>query len=191
MPNEVTEVSRLAAGLILVVAALMKMRFPARGADLLSTFRFPGYLRRLLLGSSTVAELALGTALLLGIASTFAAIAGLILLALFTVVLSVNLRRRSGARCGCFGELTAAPAGAGAILRNLFLGGLFVAASQSGLGDFYPLHAAAMDWLVMGTAVLGLVAIALALSLIDDMALLLARSQAGRLRPQLEGSRNS
>lgn len=189
MQDEVIEVSRLAAGLILGLAALMKMRSPAGGADLLRTVGVDGRLGRLLLGVSTVAELALAAALLLDIASRLAAVAGLILLALFTVVLGFNLLRRNGARCGCFGELTAAPAGAGAILRNFFLGGLFVAAAQSGVEDFRPI--AAMDSFVIGAAILGLVAVALGLSLIDDMALLLARSQAGGLRRQVERSRTS
>ena len=66
-------------------------------------------------------ELVLGALLVVRIAPPLAGAGAVVLLASFTVLLSVNLARGRRPVCACFGEWSRRPLGATHLLRNLVL----------------------------------------------------------------------
>jgi uncharacterized membrane protein YphA (DoxX/SURF4 family) len=63
-------------------------------------------------------ELAIGAALVVRLAGALAAVAAIALLAVFTILIAVNLRAGRAPVCACFGAWSATPLGRGHLLRN-------------------------------------------------------------------------
>jgi len=74
-----------------------------------------------------VSELAVATAMLWGPTVVVGAAVGLFLLALFTFLVVLSLRRGLRPSCHCFGRVTDAPIGPGTVVRNLVLMAVAVA----------------------------------------------------------------
>lgn len=115
-----------ALGLVLVAAALLKLRDPAAARRGLETFGFSGRAAQALgLWSLIAAELALGVLVIARFEPAYWLAAGLMaLLALVTV--GAILRGAAGEPCGCFGA--ASRVGWTAVLRDLLLGAGFAVA---------------------------------------------------------------
>src|SRR5207247_2112742 len=158
--------------LVLVGAAALKLRDPARSQAALATYGLRGArTRRAAWAAVVAAELALAIGLALG--SAAAAYLAAALFAGFALALAVALARgRRGAPCGCFGARSRV--GPAVILRSVALAG--ACAAVPSLDGVEP---STDGWLAAGLAValLGLVSLAVAL-------LALAR-EVGELRLRL------
>lgn len=104
---------RLPPALVLLAAALAKLADPAAFQLAVYDYRLVGFgLSGLVAGLLPAAELVTGAALLLGRLRLGAAIAAVLLCALFVSVLAAALLRGTAAQCGCFGFLSLPPAAA-------------------------------------------------------------------------------
>ena len=117
-------VAAIVVGVVFVVAGASKL---AAGPG------WPAQARELGAPSVAVApmpwiELAVGAALLVGLASPLPAIAAIVLLLGFTVLLLLRLREGRRPPCACFGAWSASPIGPQHLIRNGVLLVLAVAA---------------------------------------------------------------
>lgn len=109
----------------LVLAGGMKSR---RTEDFVETVEALGVVPPVLARSAALAiilaELVVGTSLIVGIRVRSAAFASLALFLIFTVVVGVNLLRRNIVNCGCFGPYFGDRISHRTIVRNLLLAAL-------------------------------------------------------------------
>lgn len=119
--------------LTLPLAAVFAVAAVAKLADLdgsqraVAGFGLPDRLARPLGLALPGIELAIALLLVPALTSGYAAIAAAALLAVFCVAIVTSLARGRRPDCHCFGRLHSAPAGWGALLRNLTLAGLAIA----------------------------------------------------------------
>jgi len=123
-----TTVARLALALVFVVAGVGKLAdrrgVMAAAEGLGVPPALAGPVARLL----PMVELAVAAALVWRPTAAPAAAAGLFLLALFTCLVVLNLRRGRRPPCHCFGRMgEPAPIGAGTVVRNVALMALAIA----------------------------------------------------------------
>jgi hypothetical protein len=95
----------LAAGLLLVLAGLVKLREPTAAAGFLGALGLPA--SRLLVGLGAFVEIAAGASALVWPRPAAAAIA--VLYGLFAVLVTIQLRSGISVSCGCFGARTIPP----------------------------------------------------------------------------------
>jgi len=123
--------ARIAVGVVLLVAGVAKLCQPSWPA----TAKAFGAPARLIPALPWV-EIVLGALLVSGVGLPWTALAAAVLLAGFTLLVAVRLRRGDAVPCGCFGETSPAPVGRDTVLRNLLLVILaMVAAADRGQHD--------------------------------------------------------
>jgi len=116
-----TTVGRLALALVFGAAGVAKLADRRGVAVAAEGLGVPPGMARPVAGILPLAELAVAVALLWRPTAAGGAAAGLFLLALFTCLVILNLRRGRRPPCHCFGRVGDAPIGAGTVVRNLVL----------------------------------------------------------------------
>ncbi len=116
--------ARVAVGVVLLVAGAAKLGQATWSASA-AAFGTPARL----VPAVPWLELALGAALMAGVAMPWPAWAALVLLGTFTVAVARHVRRGDRPPCGCFGEAVPTPVGPATLARNLVLCLLAVAAA--------------------------------------------------------------
>ena len=124
----------LTASVLLVVSGALKLRAPGVATVALAELGVPA--ARLLVVSGAVVELVVG-ALVVVWPGVGAPAAGVLFLCFATLV-AVQLRKRAGSSCGCFGSAATAPASRLHVLVNLVFAAVCAAAGAS---DPQPLNA--------------------------------------------------
>lgn len=173
-------------GLLLVARAALAAVFATAGAAKLADregsrralVRF-GLPQRLAVPAAValpLAELATAGALLPAASARWAALASLALLTLFAAAIAVNLARGRRPDCHCFGQLHSAPAGAGALVRNVALAGLAAFVVALGWQDAGP---GAFAW-IMGLEGVAIAAAAAAVATLVAVAAVVAVLQTLR-----------
>ena len=119
--------ARIAVGVVLLVAGAAKMWQPGWQVTA-AAFGAPSWLARAL----PWVEVVLGAVLLAGVGLPWTAIAAAVLVAGFTGVVAVRVRRGEAVPCGCFGETSSEPVGLDTVLRNLLLVVLSLVAAAAG-----------------------------------------------------------
>jgi hypothetical protein len=116
-------------GLIFLIAGMDQWRHRALLPGVIANYRLlPGSLVTPAARALPVVEMALGVALLLGLAP-FATVAAMLLLALFATAIAVNIRRGRGhIDCGCGHGALRHPIGWPLVARNLALAALLAPA---------------------------------------------------------------
>lgn len=118
--NTLALIASVAVGAAFVVAGASKLA-AGRGWNQL---RVPGWLA----APVPHAELVIGALLIVQVWRPWPAVAALVLLVAFTVLLLAHLRAGSHPPCACFGAWSARPIGWGHVARNAVLIGLAVVA---------------------------------------------------------------
>ena len=122
-----TTVGRVVLALVFGAAAAGKL-VDRRGATAAAqALGVPQAIARPVARLLPVSELAVATAMLWGPTVVVGAAVGLFLLALFTFLVVLSLRRGRRPSCHCFGRVTDAPIGPGTVVRNLVLMAVAVA----------------------------------------------------------------
>ena len=119
--------ARVLVGVVLLVAGAAKLNQPSWPATA-AAFGAPAWA----IPALPWAELALGSLLAAGVALPWTALAAAALVAAFTAAVALRLARHDAVPCGCFGETSARPVGAGTVVRNLVLLGLALVAAATG-----------------------------------------------------------
>ena len=112
---------RLLLAGVFALAALAKLRHPARTREDLAGLGLPPRLVPAAGIALPLAELGVAALLLIGPLAGMGAWLALGLLVVFTAVIAANLLRGRRPACACFGSLSRATIGAGAVARNLSL----------------------------------------------------------------------
>lgn len=110
--------ARLSLAAVLGVAAIAKAVDRAGAERALAGFGLSGPLARIAGLTLPLVELAIAVALLFGSTARDGAIAALVLLVLFTGLVTRALVRGEQVECHCFGQLSEGPAGNGTLVRN-------------------------------------------------------------------------
>lgn len=116
------------------LAGVAKIRGPQAFAEGMQGLGVPSGLERVLATTLPWAELGIAALLLTGSMAWAAAVAALVLLALFTGLIALRLTQGLRPACNCFGQVSAAPIGPWTLVRNLALSGcalLIVLAGRS------------------------------------------------------------
>jgi uncharacterized membrane protein YphA (DoxX/SURF4 family)/thiol-disulfide isomerase/thioredoxin len=172
-------VARLVLALVLAVAGFAKLTDPAGSRAAVTGFGLPSALARALATLVPVAELVIAILLLPVATAAWAALAALVLLAVFTGAIAFTLSRGGAPECNCFGVLSRQPVGTGTLIRNGVLMALaaFVAvAGWDGAGDSLPRRLTSLP----AAAMVGILVVAAFALSIASMAWL------GRVRPSEE-----
>ncbi|MEA2686407.1 MAG: hypothetical protein QOE93_1602 [Actinomycetota bacterium] len=119
--STLTTIGRVALALTFGAAAVSKLADRDGVAAAAAALGVPSGLARPVAGLLPVVELAVAAALLWRPSAAAGAGAGLFLLALFTCLVILNLRRGRRPPCRCFGQVGSAPIGAGTVGRNVAL----------------------------------------------------------------------
>jgi len=119
---------RIALGAIFAVAGITKLLDRRGTGEAVKNFGSPERLAPVLSFVLPIAELAIAAGLLFARTTRISALASLLMLSLFIVVISVNLARGRTHDCHCFGQLHSRPLGWSTLVRNLIfaLGAGFV-----------------------------------------------------------------
>jgi len=120
-PSTLTTIGRLALAAVFGVAAVGKLLDRRGVATAAEGLGVPPGMAGPVAGLLPVAELAVAGAVLWRPTVVAGAAAGLFLLALFTCLVVLNLRRGRRPPCHCFGKVGDAPIGSGTVVRNLVL----------------------------------------------------------------------
>ena len=119
--------ARLTLAAFLVPSGIRKLRHQQRFAQGVLDYRvLPTSLARPIGYVLPWTELALGVALILGIALPVAAVAASVLVVSFIAAVTVNLRRGRQIACNCYGIAGTATIGLGTLARNGLLSGLTI-----------------------------------------------------------------
>jgi len=149
-------IARLVLGAVFIVAAVGKLSDPEGTRSTLEAFGVSRG-RAAAIGLPLV-ELAIGALLVPAATARAAAIAGLVLLAIFSAAIVRQLRRGTEVECHCFGRVHSAPVSWSLVARNAVFAGvaaiIAVAGPGSSLGDVL---AGADPWLVVAAGVAALV----------------------------------
>ena len=127
MAPTLTVLGRLALAGVFAAAAVGKLADRRGGITAAEGLGVPPAMAHGVAAILPVAELAVAAALLWVPTAGLGAAAGLFLLALFTCLVVLNLRRGRRPPCRCFGRVGDAPIGAGTVVRNLVLMAVAVA----------------------------------------------------------------
>lgn len=119
-----TTVGRLGLAMVFVVAAISKLAGRPGVAEAAAGLGVAPRMAQPVARLLPVAELAVAGMLLWRPSVVVGAAAGLFLLALFTSLVVLNLRRGRRPSCRCFGQVGEAPIGARTVVRNVVLMGL-------------------------------------------------------------------
>ncbi|HEY0267506.1 MAG TPA: MauE/DoxX family redox-associated membrane protein [Rhizomicrobium sp.] len=125
---------RACAGLVFATAAAGKMRHWRFLEGVIANYRLlPGALVRPVAMALPPVELALGAALLLGVAAREAAMAGALLLLLFAAAMAVNIARgRSHIDCGCHRSVLRQTLSRALVGRNIALAAMLLPSLRVG-----------------------------------------------------------
>jgi len=137
---------RLLLGGLLLIAGVTKLTDRAAFYDAVSDYDvLPSSLTRPFANVMPLAEVALGSLLLLGLFTVPSAALAVPLFAAFSIAIGVNMVRGRHFDCHCFGTTTSDSVGWGALLRSVLLAiaAVYVAAGASRFG--------ALDALIFGT----------------------------------------
>ena len=153
----ITVLLRLALSAIFGVAGVTKLIDPPGTREAVKNFGSPEPLVPVLAIVLPIAELAIAAGLFFTTTVRASALAGLLILILFIVAISINLARGQTHDCHCFGQLYSRPLGWPTLARNLIfaLVAVFVLwKSGSGLGIVYTLaQLKPREWLLLLAAV--------------------------------------
>lgn len=128
-------VARLLIAAVFLTAAVTKARDPKRMRKGLHAFGVPTS-AALPFGLALVAvEFATGIGALIPMASHVAGIAAVVLLALFSSAIAVNLVRGRRPVCNCFGQQSSKPIGPETLARNIVLGAIAATVAIYGATD--------------------------------------------------------
>jgi hypothetical protein len=117
--DEISSVTGVAVGLVFLVSACLKLSSPLAVAPLLQASGLTRVSPRFVTVFIAGCELICAGAIF--VTPTWGLLAGLGLLAMFSIVLVLALRAGSRPRCGCLGDLSVAPTGPVHLARNAFL----------------------------------------------------------------------
>lgn len=126
--------ARLVLAGVLLAAGAAKRRDRQRFQATLVAFGSPARVAGPLAVAVPIAEILVGAGLFVDSIASWAALAALTLLVVFTAAIAVNLLRGRRPVCPCFGELSSAPIGAGTLLRNAIFVALAIGAALPGRG---------------------------------------------------------
>src|SRR6185369_17368868 len=143
--------TRLVLCVVFVSSALAKFRDRDGTRQAVIDFGAPRRFSRPIAAMLPVSELLLAIGLLIVATSRLAAAAMAVLLAIFTVLITVSILRGKRTVCHCFGESGNEPVGWGSVGRNLGLGALAVLIvwpKQAGAGESVALL---FDWIPAGS----------------------------------------
>src|SRR5882672_6659640 len=110
---------RIALGAIFAVAGITKLLDRRGTGEAVKNFGSPERLAPVLSFVLPIAELAIAAGLLFARTTRISALASLLMLGLFIVVISVNLAHGRTHDCHCFGQLYSRPLGWPTLVRNL------------------------------------------------------------------------
>lgn len=110
---------RIALSAVFAVAGVTKVLDPRGTREAMKNFGSPEALAPVLSFVLPIAELAIAVGLLFDRTTAVSALAALLVLGLFIVVISVNLARGRTHDCHCFGQLYSRPLGWSTLMRNL------------------------------------------------------------------------
>jgi methylamine dehydrogenase accessory protein MauD len=180
--------ARLLLASVFLVAAAAKIADREGSRRTLADFGVPTPLATPLGVLLPLAELAVAAALIPAATAWWGAAGALVLLLLFVAAIAANLARGRKAECHCFGQLHSEPAGWKTLARNGVLAAVagfvvwrgYDGAGPSAVGWLAGLSAAQVAGLVVGLAVLGVLAAQwfLLLNLIKQNGRLLMRVEA-------------
>lgn len=154
-PGLLSEVIRLVAGGVLILAAVAKLASPATSRAALSTFGLRGPRTQAIAWVLLIAtELGLGGAVAVG-SETAAWLAAALMATFAATMVSAILRGRAGAPCACFGARSTV--GWPAVARNALLAALFAV-----IPFLPPSDLSTDEWLALGLAAAVLAVLALA-----------------------------
>jgi len=180
--------ARLLLAAVFMVAGAAKLADREGSRRALADFGVPSPLASPLAVLLPLTELAVATALIPAATAWWGAAGALVLLLLFVAAIAANLARGRKAECHCFGQLHSEPAGWKTLARNGVLAvvaGFVVwqgygGAGPSAVGWLAGLSAAQLAGLVVGLAVLGVLAAQswMLLNLIKQNGRLLMRVEA-------------
>jgi len=109
---------RLLLGLVFAIAGVTKLIDMQGTRESLSNFGVPKSATPVFTFLLPLTELAVFVGLLFSATAWSAALAGFLLLCLFSVVIAINLQRGQTHECHCFGQLYSRPLGRGSLIRN-------------------------------------------------------------------------
>jgi thiol-disulfide isomerase/thioredoxin len=121
-------IARTFLAAIFALAGIAKLRDFAGARHALAEFGAPPNLAGPFAVILVLTELIVSVALLPAVTASGGALAALLLLVLFTVVIAVNLSRGRAPQCHCFGQVQSTPISWKTIVRNLMLSGVAVVA---------------------------------------------------------------
>jgi uncharacterized membrane protein YphA (DoxX/SURF4 family) len=110
---------QLALSIVFGLAGITKLLDPAGTRQAITNFGAPQATVPLLSRLIPFSEIAIGVLLLFSSTAKYASVAALLLLALFIVVIGVNIARGQAAECHCFGQLYSEPVGWPTLARNI------------------------------------------------------------------------
>src|SRR3954469_24095674 len=109
---------RLVLGSVFAIAGVTKLIDMPGTRESLSNFGLPKSATPLISFLLPLTELAIFVGLLFSATAWWAALAGLLLLLVFSIAIAVNLSRGQTHECHCFGQLYSRPLGRGTLIRN-------------------------------------------------------------------------
>jgi thiol-disulfide isomerase/thioredoxin/uncharacterized membrane protein YphA (DoxX/SURF4 family) len=176
--------ARLGLAAVFLGAGLAKFSNRQAARDAVAEFGIPHALSAPVAAGLPLAELTVGAALLPLASSRPGAVAALVLLAVFSAGIALNLRQGNAPECHCFGQLTHATVSWRSLARNTALAGVAALITFAGGGERVSAVGQALPpW--QRVAALGLVA-AFALLAVEWRLLLAAFADNGRALLALE-----
>lgn len=138
-------VARLALACIFFVSGTGKLLDPTGSRKAVADFGVPARFSTIVSILLPIAELAVAVALIPASTAKWGAIAGLMLLLVFTGAISFALAHGRAPDCHCFGQIHSAPASRGTLVRNVLLSGiaLLIAIGSWNNGGIDPMAALA------------------------------------------------
>jgi uncharacterized membrane protein YphA (DoxX/SURF4 family) len=128
-------IARLVLAGVLAVAAVAKIRDAGATRRAITDFGGPSALAPALSVLVPLLELSIAVLLLPVATAAWAAVAALVLLALFTAAIAVNLSRGRAPSCNCFGAFSRRPVGPQTLVRNGVLMALAAFVAVAGWDD--------------------------------------------------------
>jgi methylamine dehydrogenase accessory protein MauD len=135
--------ARIALAVVLAAAGIGKLRDRSGARDAFVGFGVPQALAPALAVLVPLAELVLAVLLIPVATAAWAAAAALLLLAVFTGAILLNLSRGRTPACNCFGSASRKPIGGGTLVRNLVLMALAAFVAVAGWNEA---GAGLLDW---------------------------------------------
>lgn len=174
---------RLVLAAVFAVAAPAKLGRRAETEETVTAFGLPAGLRRPVAVGLPIAELAVAVTLLPAASAPYAAVAALILLAVFSLAIARTLRREEEVDCNCFGSLGSARVSRRSLARNLALMVPAALLAAAGWSDPGP---SAVAWVGDMRATVALGGLALALAALAFALAWQVMRQNGRLLERLD-----